>query len=104
MKKVLLAILALVSFSALAGDIYFVCEDEKNDDLVSIAVESDKTSSLILNIERSSILLRVKKGKELTRALYHLNIKTLGERDSETIELSLFEEVIIGNYSCSIRD
>ncbi len=104
MRKVLLALLVFVSFSAFAGDIYLVCEDEKNDDLVSVEVESDEGALLILNSENSSILLRVKKLKDLTRTSYNLNIKILGERESENIELSLFEEVTINNYICSIRD
>lgn len=103
MKKTLFALLALLSLSAFAGDMYLVCEDEKNDDFLSVSIEDGK-ARLMLTLEDQPLLLDLKQNKSDERTIYNLKVSFLKSHKSETIELKTFEEIQLGSYTCLVRD
>jgi hypothetical protein len=103
MKKALCTLLALISFSSYAGDMYFVCEDEKNDDFLSITVDKGRARLLLLQ-EETPLLLDLKQLKSKKHSRYHLRVTNLKSHQSEVTELKIFEEVLFGTYACLVRD
>jgi len=104
MKKILFALFIQVSFSAFAGDLFLVCEDEQNDDFVSASIEKGKGSLMLVINEQQPLLLEVVQNKNETKSLFNLRVKALRLNKTEEVELSLFEEVALGPYICLIRD
>jgi hypothetical protein len=104
MKKAFVAFLTLISFSAFAGDLYLVCEDEKNDDFISATIENGKASMMIMAQDDQPLLLDVKQIKDADKTIFDLKVKILRQNKTEQMELSLFEEVTLGKYICLIRD
>jgi len=95
--------LAIISFSTFAGDLYFVCEDEKNDDFLSIMIDKGR-ARLILSQEERPILLDLKQFKSDSHSSYHLKLTYLKSHLIEETELKIFEEVQLGTSVCLIRD
>lgn len=104
MKKAFVLLMTLISFSAFAGDLYLVCEDEKNDDFMSATIEDGKASLMIMATEDQPLLLEVKQIKNSNKTTFDMKIKILRQNKIERVELSLFEEITFGNYTCLIRD
>jgi hypothetical protein len=103
MKNTLTALLALISLSAFAGDKYFVCENEQNEDFLSATLNNGK-ARLMLTVKNDPYLLDVKEVKSAKENSYILKITTLRVQKSEKVELDLFEEIQLGPYVCLMRD
>lgn len=103
MKKILWALLVFTSFSALAGDMYLVCEDEKNDDFLSASI-TDGKARMMLTLEDQPLLLDLKTIKSEERTYYDLKVNFLRSHRAESILLKAFEEMQLGSYHCLVRD
>jgi hypothetical protein len=103
MKSILAVLFTLFSLSALAGDLYLVCEDASNDDFLSSTIENGRASLLLNTATNEPLLLKVREVKS-AQSKYELTLTQLRVNQSEKIELDLFEEINLGNYTCLIRD
>ncbi len=103
MKKLLLVFLAWISFSTFAGDMYLVCEDEKNDDFLSSSI-NDGSARIMLTTGDAPLLLDLKQLSTDKSSIYNLRITFLKSCQSKTLELKTFEEVQLGSYVCLVRD
>ena len=103
MEKTLLSLLAFISFSAFAGDMYFVCEDEINEDFISVSINEGR-ARLLLSVADDPFLLDLKQVKAAKSIRYDLKVTSLKSKRSDTTELKIFEEVQLGSYICLVRD
>jgi hypothetical protein len=104
MKLILFAALIFTSLSSFAGDLYFVCENEVDNDFLSATI-GDRGATLLLNITESQpVRLHLKRNKSSQSAQYDLEVNFLREKITEQFELKLFEEIKLGKYSCLVRD
>jgi hypothetical protein len=104
MKLIIFATLIFASLSSFAGDLYFVCENEVDNDFLSASI-GDHGATLLLNITESQpVRLHLKRNKSSQSAQYDLEVKFLREKITEQFELKLFEEIKLGKYSCLVRD
>ena len=104
MKLIPIVFLTFFSLTAFAGDMYLVCENEKDNDFLSASIE-DHGATMLLNITESQpVKLHVKKNKTSQSTLYNLEVNFLREKISEEFELKIFEEINLGNYTCLVRD
>ena len=103
MKKVILAFIFALSYSAFAGDMYLVCEDEENDDFLSVSI-SEGNARLLLSFEGAPLLLNLKQVKSERHTRYNLTVTDLKSHTKEDIGLKIFEEVQLGTYVCLVRD
>jgi hypothetical protein len=104
MKKILFAFLIQMSFAAFAGDLYFVCEDEQNDDFLSATIEDGKATLMLVVQQGQPLLVEVLQKNTNSTSVFDLKVRALRLNRTEDIELTLFEEVALGQYICLIRD
>jgi hypothetical protein len=103
MKKAILPFIFALSYSAFAGDMNLVCEDEKNDDFLSVSI-NEGNARLLLSIEGDPLLLNLKQVKSERQTRYDLTVTDLKSHRKEEIGLKIFEEVQLGSYVCLVRD
>lgn len=103
MKSVLAILMTFFSLSVFAGDLYLVCEDASHDDFLSSTIDDGRAGLLLTTATNEPLLLKVRELKS-AQTKYELTLTQLRSNQSEKIELDLFEEIIIGNYTCLIRD
>jgi hypothetical protein len=103
MKTLLAVLVTLFSLSAFAGDLYLVCEDTINDDFLSSTLNEGRASLLLTTSAQEPLLLKVRTLKS-DKTTYELTLTQLRLNQSEKIELEVFEEINLGNYTCMIRD
>ncbi len=104
MRYILTMIFCLLSLSAFAGDLYLVCEDPKNDVLLSTTINNGSTRMMIHLSNEVTLELRLNPLQDEDKSLFSLEVTNLKSGLTETVHLAVFEEVTIGHYQCSIRD
>ena len=103
MKSIIAILLSLFSLSAFSGDLYLVCEDSTNEDFLSSTINNGRATLLLTTVTNEPLLLNVRELKS-AQTKFELTLTQLRVNQSEKIELDLFEEINLGNYTCLIRD
>lgn len=103
MRKIIFALFILSSLSAYAGDMYLVCEDEKNDDFRSVSI-NDGRAQMVLNLSERPLILDVTQVRRNKISRYDLKVTYENFHHQEKRRLKLFEEINVGSYICLIRD
>jgi hypothetical protein len=103
MRKIIFALFILSSLSAYAGDMYLVCEDEKNDDFRSVSINKGKARLVLPMIEQIAIL-EINEMRSNIKTRYDLKVTYQSANQKKQIKLNLFEEIKVGSYICLVRD
>jgi hypothetical protein len=104
MKKILFLLLSFLSLSCFAGDLYLVCENEKENDFLSASIDAHGATMLLNITDSQPVRLHLKSQKEQQSSSFKLEVNFLREKINEEFELDLFEEIKLGDYICLIRD
>jgi hypothetical protein len=104
MKKIVFMLFAFLSVSSFAGDLYLVCENEKDNDFLSASIDAYGATMLLNITDSQPVRLHLKSQKVNQSSSYKLEVNFLREKIKEEFELDLFEEIKLGNYTCLVRD
>jgi hypothetical protein len=104
MRYILAMIICLLSLSAFAVDLYLVCEDSKNDVLLTTAINNGNTKMVVHVSNEVNLELRLSQLRDEDKSLFYLGVTNLKSVQSDNVHLSLFQEVTIGHYLCAARD
>ena len=104
MKKTIYAIFLLFSFSALAGDLYLVCENTKNNMSFTSTINDGAANMIIPGKEGIFFFLQLEKTLNESNSLFKLEITNSKNETLEIKNLAIFEEITIGQFVCAVRD
>lgn len=102
MKNLILSVVLLLSStSAFAGDLVLICEKEDHyivRDLI------DGRATIDVPVGSSKVQLKVRQITSSEKTVFNLVMLDRASGLAGKLDVSLFEEVKIGEYSCMIRD
>lgn len=105
MKSVICAAVFFFSYSVMAGDLYLVCEHTKYDRSFTSRIDNGAAKKLIIPGEHGEFfLLQLNKIDNELISLFKLEITNLNDELSETKNLSISEETLVGQFICAVRD
>jgi hypothetical protein len=104
MTHFFLVLFSFLSLSVFAGDLYLVCEDSKNDVLLSSSLSNGKARLVVVLNNAGPTELQLTKVKNDPRSLYKLGITNLSDRTIKEVNISNFEEITLDQFVCAVRD